>query len=70
LIGKRVQAPTLFEKFTGLSFVSLNGVYRGASVFTSVDISSFGALTVSYLESDIGADTGPEQKAYAKLDLD
>jgi hypothetical protein len=43
---------------------------EGASFFSSVDVSSFGALTVSYLESQIGADTGPEQKAYAKLDLD
>jgi hypothetical protein len=29
LIGKRIQAPTLFEKVRGPSFVSLNGVYRG-----------------------------------------
>ena len=70
LIGKQIKVPTLFEKVRGPSFVSLNGVYRGASVFTSVDVSSFGALTVSYLESEIGADTAPEQKAYAKLDLD
>jgi type I phosphodiesterase/nucleotide pyrophosphatase len=70
LIGKQIRVPTLFEKISGPSFVSLNGVYRGASVFTSVDVSSFGALTISYLESEIGADTAPEQKAYAKLDLD
>ena len=70
LIGKQIKVPTLFEKIRGPSFVSLNGVYRGASVFTSVDVSSFGALTISYLESEIGADTAPEQKAYAKLDLD
>jgi hypothetical protein len=29
LIGKRIRAPTLFEKIRGPSFVSLNGVYRG-----------------------------------------
>jgi len=69
LIGKQIKVPTLFEKVKGPSFVSLNGVYRGASVFTSVDVTSFGALASSYLESEIGDDTASEQQAYAKMDL-
>lgn len=69
LIGKQIKTQTLFEKVKGPSFVSLNGVYRGASIFTSVDVSGFGALATSYLESEIGDDTEDEQKAYAKLDL-
>ena len=70
LIGKQIKVPTLFEKVKGPSFVSLNGVYRGANIFTSVDVSSFGTLATSYLESEIGDDTEDEQKAYAKLDLE
>ena len=70
LVGKQIKVPTLFEKVKGTSFVSLNGVYRGANSFTSVDVWSFGTLATSYLESEIGDDTEDEQKAYAKLDLD
>ena len=51
-------------------FVSLNGVYRGASIFTSVDVSSFSTLATSYIESEIGDDTATEQSAYAKMDLE
>jgi hypothetical protein len=69
LIGKQIKVPTLFEKVKGPSFVSLNGVYRGATIFTSVDVSSFSSLATSYLESDLGDDTASEQQAYAKLDL-
>jgi type I phosphodiesterase/nucleotide pyrophosphatase len=70
LIGKQIKVPTLFEKVKGPSFVSLNGVYRGANIFTSVDVSSFSSLATSYLESEIGDDTADEQKAYAKMDLE
>ena len=69
LIGKQIKVPTLFEKVKGPSFVSLNGVYRGATIFTSVDVSSFSSLATSYLESDLGDDTASEQQAHAKLDL-
>ncbi len=69
LIGNQIKVPTLFEKVKGPSFVSLNGVYRGANIFTSVDVSAFGALASSYLESEIGDDTDAEQQSYAKMDL-
>jgi hypothetical protein len=69
LIGKQIKTQTLFEKVKGPSYVSLNGVYRGATIFTSVDVSSFSALATSYLESEIGDDTDAEQKSYVKLDL-
>lgn len=69
LIGKQIKVRTLFEKVKGPSFVSLNGVYRGASVFTSVDVTAFGALASSYLESEIGDDIAAQQSAYAKMDL-
>ncbi len=70
LIGAQLKTPTLFEQIHGSSFVSLNGVYKGASIFTSVDTSGFGALASSFIESEIGDDTEAEQNAYAKLDLD
>jgi len=62
LIGHQIKGPTLFEKVNGPSFVSLNGVYRGATIFTSVDVTSFSTLATSYLESEIGDDTEDEQK--------
>ncbi len=61
LIGKQIKVPTLFEKVKGPSFVSLNGVYRGANIFTSVDVSAFSALASSYIESDIGDDLTDER---------
>jgi len=70
LIGKQIKVPTLFEKIKGPSFVSLNGIYRGATIFTSVDVSSFSSLATSYLENEIDDATESEQKAYAKLDLE
>jgi Type I phosphodiesterase / nucleotide pyrophosphatase len=70
LIGKQIKVPTLFERVKEPSFVSLNGVYRGATIFTSVDISGLGALASSFIEDEIANDTTAEQKAYAKLDLD
>ena len=71
LIGKQIKVPTLFEKVKGPSFVSLNGVYRGASIFTSVDMTAFSALATSYVESDINdANLDGERNAYAQMDLD
>ncbi len=70
LIGKQIKTRTLFEMVNGPSYVSLNGVYRGASIFTSVDVSAFSVLATSYLEDDIGDDLEDERNAYAKLDLE
>jgi hypothetical protein len=70
LVGERLKTRTLFQQVKGPSFVSLNAIYKGSSVFTSVDTSGFGALASSYVESEIGDFTEAEQRAYTKLDMD
>jgi hypothetical protein len=72
LVGKQLMEPSLYEMVGGPSFVSLNMIYRGANIFTSLPPLSFAAFGADFAEGNlkIGDALEAQRSAYARLDLD
>jgi hypothetical protein len=66
LLGKLIDTPTLYEIVKVRSYVSLNGVYRGADVFTDLDRATYASIAADMLIST----TEPSNKVVAQIDED
>jgi len=69
LLGQLIDTPTLYEIVKVRSYVSLNGVYRGADVFTDLDRATYTSIAADMLESSISA-REPTDKVVARIDED
>jgi hypothetical protein len=69
LLGKLVDTPTLSESVKVRSYVSLNGVYRGADVFTDLDRATYASIAADMLKSVVSG-TEPSDKVVAQIDED
>jgi len=69
LVGNALQTPTLYESLGGLrSHVSLAPVYRGATLFTTVDPLGFVNLMAKFVIGAVNASSA-NQEPYATIDL-
>jgi hypothetical protein len=69
LLGKLIDTPTLFEMLKVRSYVSLNGVYRGADVFTDLDRATYASIASDTLISEVHG-TESSDKVVARIDED
>jgi hypothetical protein len=70
LVGNALQTPTLYEVLGGLrSHVSLAPVYRGATLFTTVDPLGFVNLMAKFVIGAVSVSSA-NQEPYATIDLD
>jgi hypothetical protein len=69
LLGKLIDTPTLYEIVKVRSYVSLNGVYRGADVFTDLDRATYASIAADVLISQVPG-TEPSDKVVARIDED
>jgi hypothetical protein len=65
LLGKLIDTPTLYEMVKVRTYVSLNGVYRGADVFTDLDRTTYAAIAAEMLNR-----AEPSDKVAARIDED
>ncbi|HZY58289.1 MAG TPA: alkaline phosphatase family protein [Candidatus Binataceae bacterium] len=70
LVGKSVMCPTLFEMAGVQSAVSLNAVYRGADVFTTVTPASFVAMMSDFVAGKMVQEHGLKKALYTRMDID
>ena len=69
LLGKLIDTPTLFELLKVRSYVSLNGVYRGADVFTDLNRSAYASIAADLVKSEVlGGE--PSGNVVARIDED
>jgi hypothetical protein len=69
LLGKLIDTPTLYEIVKVRSYVSLNGVYRGADVFTDLDRATYAGIAADMLKSVVSA-MEPSDQVVARIDED
>lgn len=69
LLGKVIESPTLFEQLGLRSYVSLNGVYRGADVFTNLDRTAYAGL-VAAAAKGLVTGTSVDREVFATVDED
>jgi hypothetical protein len=69
LLGKLIDTPTLYESLKVRSYVSLNGVYRGADVFTDLDRTTYASIAADLLISGVPG-REPSGKVVARIDED
>jgi hypothetical protein len=69
LLGKVIETPTVFEQLGLRSYVSLNGVYRGADVFTDLDRSAYFGLVAAAAKGMVTG-TSVGQEVFGKVDED
>jgi hypothetical protein len=69
LLGKLIDTPTLYEIVKVRSYVSLNGVYRGADVFTDLDRATYASIAGDMLISEVHG-TELSDKVVARVDED
>ncbi len=68
LVGNALQTPTLYELLGTRSYVSLSQIYRGATLFTTVEPSAFVTLMTQFVTGVVfGA--AAKQELYAQIDL-
>jgi type I phosphodiesterase/nucleotide pyrophosphatase len=67
LVGNALQTPTLYELLEVPSHVSLSQVYRGATLFTTVDPTAFIPLMTNFVKGVVGG-TPAKQDLYAAID--
>ncbi len=69
LVGKAIETPTLYELIGQPSYVSLAPIYRGATLFTTIESTAFGDLMTKFVTGVV--DGGPVNQAlYAVIDED
>ncbi|MBF6567674.1 MAG: alkaline phosphatase family protein [Candidatus Binataceae bacterium] len=67
LLGKVIETPTVFEQLKLRSYVSLNGVYRGADIFTQPDRTSYAGMLAAVAKAALtGSPT--DRAVFAHLD--
>ncbi len=69
LVGKLIQVPTLYELLGVRSNVSLSQVYRGATLYTTLEPSAIVDVTAAFLKGVAGAES-IERRIYADIDRD
>jgi len=69
LVGKMLQVPTLYELVGLHSNVSLSQVYRGATVYTTLEPSAIVDMTAAFLKGVVGAQS-IRREIYANIDQD
>src|SRR5262249_8003060 len=67
LVGNSLQVPTLYELAGVPSHVSLSQVYRGATLFTTVDSGAFIPLMTDFIKGVVSGATA-KQDLYAGID--
>lgn len=67
LVGKAIQTPTLYELLGMRSYVSLSQVYRGATLFTTVEPTAFVSTMAKFVT---GVVLGAEVKQDLYIDID
>jgi hypothetical protein len=70
LVGKSVMCPTLFELAGVQSAVSLNAVYRGADVFTTIKPASFVSMMSDFVAGKAAGARGVKKALYARMDIE
>jgi predicted AlkP superfamily pyrophosphatase or phosphodiesterase len=70
LVGKSVMTPTLFEMAGMQSAVSLNPVYRGADVFTTVTSASFVTMMSDFVAGKAVEAHGIKKALYTRIDIE
>ena len=70
LVGKSVMSPTLFEMAGVQSAVSLNPVYRGADVFTTVTSASFVTMMSDFVAGKAVEAHGIKKALYTRIDIE
>ncbi|HEY2106091.1 MAG TPA: alkaline phosphatase family protein [Candidatus Binataceae bacterium] len=70
LVGKSVMSHTLFEMAGIPSAVSLNPVYRGADVFTTVTSTSFVTMMSDFVAGRALAEHGVKKALYTQIDTE
>src|SRR5205823_5049483 len=66
LVGNALQTPTLYEML-GVPHVSLSQIYRGATLFTTVEPTALVPLMGSFVKGVISGATA-KQELYAEID--
>ena len=69
LLGKVIETPTVFERLGLRSYVSLNGVYRGADVFTDLDRGSYAGMLAAVAKGLLPG-TSVAREVFADVDED
>lgn len=67
LVGRQIGVPTLFDRLHDRSYVSLLSVYRGASIYTTVDPASLAKMAGNLAQGVIEGDD-PEGSLSASID--
>lgn len=67
LVGNALQTPTLYELVDLRSHVSLSQIYRGATLFTTVEPKAFVDLMTSFVTEAVSS-TSVKQELYAGID--
>jgi type I phosphodiesterase/nucleotide pyrophosphatase len=69
LLGKVIETPTVFEQLGLRSYVSLNGVYRGADVFTGLDRGAYAGMLAAVAKGLVPG-TSVDREVFADVDED
>lgn len=69
LIGKQLKVPTLYQQLKMRSYVSMLMVYKGATLFTTVNPGAFASLVGDLVKGTLGGET-PLKSISTTLDLD
>jgi hypothetical protein len=69
LVGALVRVPTLYELVAVRSNVSLSQIYRGATLYTTIESSDVVDMTAAFLRGVVGNASG-RQEVYAAIDQD
>ena len=69
LIGKQIRVPTLYERVRGRSYVSLLSIYRGATIFSTVEPSAVPDLIAVLFKGELAGEL-PFKSLSGDIDLD
>ncbi|MGH7906759.1 MAG: alkaline phosphatase family protein, partial [Candidatus Binataceae bacterium] len=69
LLGKLIESPTVFEQLGLKAYVSLNGVYRGADVFTAINRADWAGMLATLARETVTGSYA-NRALFAKIDTD
>src|ERR1700732_141398 len=67
LVGRQLQKKTLYERLPVRSYVSLNSIYRGATIYTILDPKSMTGMVGDLIKGTLEGDN-PEKSLSASID--
>jgi hypothetical protein len=69
LVGRQLQKKTLYERLPVRSYVSLNSIYRGATIYTILDPKSMTGMVGDLIKGTLEGEN-PEKSLSASIDTD